>query len=206
MPRIDSHCLLMLMATMMMTTASCQNHQPVPQPEVKRNPQPQEKYLVRMVIQGAPRPFDKVEGKVQYDIPEDDDACVPRDYTIAPGGIRINPSEDVPIAYRKISETEYEAEVFLDALLDEDYYGLGICRWRLTAVAAFLTSGDVTFWTSTHLDYMQSGKTEVTYTANAFFDEQPVLGDSHSMLRAGVHSPRVDKDFTISFTSRRVVP
>lgn len=199
-------CLPLLMVTLMTTAASCQNHQRVPLPEVKRNPAPQEKYLVTMVIEGAPRPFDKVEGKVQYDIPVGDDDCIPVDYTIAPGGTKNNPSEDVPIVFRKLSDNEYQAEVYLDALLDEDYYGLGVCRWQLTAVAAFLTAGEVSFWTSTHLDYMQSGKTEVTYGANVLFDKQPVLGRHHSMFRAGVHSPRADKDFTISFTSKEVAP
>lgn len=201
---MKSPYLFLLMVTLMTNAAACQKHQRVPLPEVKRNPQPQEKYLVRMVIKDAPRPFDKVEGKVQYDIPVGDDDCIPVDYTIAPGGTRNRPSEDVPIEYRKISETEYEAEVYLDALLDEDYYGLGVCRWRLTAVAAFLVADEVSFWTSTHLDYMQSGETEVTYGANVLFDKQPVLGKRHRMLRAVIHYPREGKDFTISFTSRRI--
>jgi hypothetical protein len=203
---MNSPHLLLFLVTLMTTTASCQNHQRVPLPEVKRNPEPREKYLVTMVIKDAPRPFDKVEGKVQYDIPVGDDDCIPVDYTIAPGGTRNNPSEDVPVEFRKISETEYQAEIFLDALLDEDYYGLGVCRWQMTAVGVRLTSGMTIFSTETWKDTVMQEGEDITFAAKAWFDESPIVGTSHGMTLAGTYLPRDGKDFIVSFTSRRIAP
>jgi hypothetical protein len=32
----------------------------------------------------------------------------------------------------RVSDVEYTGTVYADGILDEDYYGRGICRWQLT--------------------------------------------------------------------------
>jgi len=40
----------------------------------------------------------------------------------------------VNISIPKTSDNEYSAEVYLDKLIDEDYYGLGLCEWHIDAL------------------------------------------------------------------------
>ncbi|MBI0301500.1 hypothetical protein JBE04_45470, partial [Streptomyces sp. PRKS01-29] len=43
-----------------------------------------------------------------------------------------------PITLHKVSENEYRGTFYLDRMLDEDYYGRGVCHWTLTGVGAML--------------------------------------------------------------------
>ena len=46
--------------------------------------------------------------------------------------------------WKKIAETEYEGVVYADQVVDEDYYGRGVCNWRFTfANASLSATGDL---------------------------------------------------------------
>lgn len=46
------------------------------------------------------------------------------------GGAPANPEKDVETQVRQLGEFEYETVVYADAVLDEDYFGEGICHWK----------------------------------------------------------------------------
>ncbi|RMH88101.1 hypothetical protein EBB59_12060 [Lysobacter pythonis] len=197
---------LLPLVVVALTIAACQRHERVPMPDIRINPQPQEKYEITMRVVGAPRPFEKVIGTAQYDIPDHDDACIPTDYTIAPlSGIKNRPSKDMPVEWHKVSDTEYRTEVYLDALLDEDYYGLGTCRWYLTAVRAKLISEPAIFVTSIVNKLLLSGQEGVTFANKEFFNSPPPSFGFYSMLKPGKYQPG-DGQFQINFTARKVMP
>ena len=59
------------------------------------------------------------------------------------------PTKRLDIAFKPVKAGQWVATVYLDALLDEDYFGNGVCRWRLLSAAAGLsatsTKDDTTF-------------------------------------------------------------
>ena len=45
-------------------------------------------------------------------------------------GVSSNPKKDVENQVRQHGDFEYETVVYTDAILDEDYFGEGICHWK----------------------------------------------------------------------------
>lgn len=195
--------LASLVTLMTVSTAACQ--QPVPPPEIKPNPRPQEQYELVMTVRNAPRAFQQVSGHAQFDIPSEDDACLPLDQTRALGGVRNRPSKELPVEFRRVSDSEYRAVFFADALLDEDYYGLGVCHWQLTAVGVNLTAPPAVFSTETWGDAIRTGAEQVTFSPKALFDQSPAPIAFHPMILAGDRTPGAE-DFEIVFHSRKIDP
>ncbi len=107
--------------------AACSNA--VRNPAYERNPAPRQAYTVTARIQGAPGPFHLAKANVQYVIGPDQ-ACMPAPEPIS--GASPTPDRydfDVPV--RKLSDTEYQFEVFLDGMVAKDYFGRGVCGWRV---------------------------------------------------------------------------
>lgn len=44
----------------------------------------------------------------------------------------------VPFEMTRVTDTEYTGTVYTDFVLDEDYYGRGLCRWKLFNVGVKL--------------------------------------------------------------------
>jgi hypothetical protein len=101
---------------------------------VKEHPQPKRAYQLTMVIENAPGPFGMIEGSAQYDV-INHKTCGERNPV---SGTRSRISTHPPIAWKPIGNGQYVAMVYSDLIVDEDYYGNGICRWTLTAASALL--------------------------------------------------------------------
>ncbi len=91
----------------------------------KLNPQPKRAYLITMKIEGAPGPFAVVRGVAQYDV---ENAECGRYLKIAGVFPSMTSMEAFPLT--RISDTEYQGTVYADLILEEDYFGRGVCRWR----------------------------------------------------------------------------
>ena len=50
-------------------------------------------------------------------------------------GTRSQPTKMIPIETSRIDATHFRATFYLDGLLDEDYYGKGVCHWSLIDVS-----------------------------------------------------------------------
>ncbi|MFB5204607.1 DUF502 domain-containing protein, partial [Stenotrophomonas sp. 3diitr2024] len=46
--------------------------------------------------------------------------------------------EIVPVELRKVADGEYRGTLYVDRMLDEDYYGRGVCHWEFTGAGAML--------------------------------------------------------------------
>ncbi|RZZ82346.1 hypothetical protein [Pseudoxanthomonas winnipegensis] len=94
-----------------------------------RNPVPKDAYRITMTIKDAPGPFAWMKALAQYDVVNKECLSPPKDN---PGGRTAPvPTDDVEIPLQKISETEYVGTVYADQMLDQDYTGRGVCRWKL---------------------------------------------------------------------------
>jgi hypothetical protein len=75
-----------------------------------------------------------VEGVAQYDVTNEDQCghIEPATGTAA----RITSQE--PVELRKVADGEYRGTLYVDRMLDEDYYGRGVCKWEFTGAGAML--------------------------------------------------------------------
>ena len=94
------------------------------------NPQPRQGYEITYRVEGAPGPFEDTGAFGNYVT----QGC--HFVTNAWAGATATPSRQIPIEVRRIDDRTYSATVYLDAMLDEDYYGNGVCRWQLLDVTA----------------------------------------------------------------------
>ncbi|WP_308034666.1 hypothetical protein [Neisseria dentiae] len=89
------------------------------------NPNPKEAYRIRIKIDGAPGPMklmtEMYTGYKAWN-------C---QYTINHfEGADTEPAKDIQTPMQSIGENEYETVVYFDAMLDEDYFGQGVCHWE----------------------------------------------------------------------------
>ncbi|GLQ93038.1 hypothetical protein [Dyella acidisoli] len=110
-------------------------------PDIKHNTNPKVRYEITLTIKDAPGLFDSVTGFMQYDVANEQ--CTP--YERFTGIYRTPPGQSPPIAFSRVSDNQYKGTLHLDLLQDEDYYGLGVCHWSMTAAIARLKFQEATF-------------------------------------------------------------
>ncbi|MDO9253227.1 MAG: hypothetical protein Q7U48_16980 [Hydrogenophaga sp.] len=94
------------------------------------NPTPRQGYEIVLTIQDAPGPFKKMGWSALYQAK----GCnyVVNDFA----GVRGEPEHTVVLPFTERPDGSYAATVYLDAMLDEDYYGNGVCQWQMVGVGA----------------------------------------------------------------------
>ncbi len=103
-------------------------------PQRKLNTHPTKAYEIRVKLANAPGAFETIDGAAQFDV-ENPGECGNVDPVI--GAIpRITSNE--PIALKKVSDTEYAGVIYLDQIVDEDYFGRAVCRWGLAEARVVL--------------------------------------------------------------------
>lgn len=95
---------------------------------LKEHQQPKQAYRLTMVIENAPGPFGLIEGSAQYSV-TNHKKCGERNPL---SGTRSRISTNPPIEWKPMGNGQYVATVYADLMVDEDYYGNGICRWQFT--------------------------------------------------------------------------
>ncbi|MGV8958891.1 MAG: hypothetical protein ACOH1V_00655 [Stenotrophomonas sp.] len=100
----------------------------------KLNPQPTKAYVLTVKIDNAPGAFAVVEGGAQYDVTNEQE-CGRIEPATARAG-RITSQE--PVTLQRVSDDLYRGTVYLDRMQDEDYYGRGVCHWKLTGASVLL--------------------------------------------------------------------
>ena len=129
------HALAALLLATLFSTSACGE---TVMPEPKRNPNPSQVYEVTFTVRDAPGPIEFTEGFAQYEVT--DESCLPLSDPIA--GVKQRPMAKEPLVFEKVSETAYRARVVADPFVDEDYFGLGVCRWELIAAVAASRVGE----------------------------------------------------------------
>ena len=129
----------MLVAASALAGASCVGDEMAPLPRreigeivVRRAPAPLERYVISAVFEGLPLAVDRFSGVARFSVSNPE--CAPLDTERAYGGVRLAPRHEVVLEWRRDGDGVYRANAVLDALRDEDYFGLGVCRWRFDGV------------------------------------------------------------------------
>jgi hypothetical protein len=148
--------LLALALSLATATTAC--GQSMRKPDIKLNPEPKIRYEVKLTIgEDVPGPFESVIAFSSY---ETDEQCVPAQPI---SGAHLQVRHHADVALRQIAPRTYQGTVYLDLLLDEDYYGLGVCRWKLMSFNAQMKAGEVKFGAAIDEDEIVSGKPKLQY-------------------------------------------
>ena len=89
------------------------------------NPQPKQAYRLKIKINDAPGPL-KLIGKMGVGYKAEDCTYIINKIEGAPA----HPEKNVQFDIHQINEFEYESIVYADAVLNEDYFGNGVCHWN----------------------------------------------------------------------------
>lgn len=198
-------CLLLLLA-------ACNpfNSQPkVDEIQIRRNQQPTQAYKIAVTIADAPGPFTVVSGGAAYVIANR--ACGKTDKW---GGFTAVPNTGVSVELTKVSETRYEGMVYLDLLVNEDYYGKGVCRWEFNNTGvSFAASADkyaTAFVPSLSASEVLAEKPVTTYFRKELYPQVTTLShysDLGQTDRSKFAAYITDAGlFTITMTATKVQP
>lgn len=158
---------------------------PMKTPDIKQNPHPRMRYEITLIIQGAPGPFDSINGSVHYGVANDH--CVPLEPL---SGARLSPDKHIPLVFTRVSGNLYKGTLYADLLQDEDYYGRGTCHWAIVGATAVFKVKSTDFSPAVFHDDIVAQKPVTTYFANGDYfeaaknggDERVVAGSPNRAL------------------------
>ena len=166
----------------------------------KENPAPRQAYRVTLDVAQAPGPFAVVDGFAQFTAPD----CT---YVInEAAGAVAHPEKIVPVAYTRVDDTTYAGTVYADAMLDEDYFGQGVCRWKLVVVSTELratgAAGEARVFASLPGETLLAGGSHSTLHEKKRYPRDPGIADFSSL---GL-DPVSDDAFPLTLTSEPATP
>lgn len=149
------------------------------------NPAPKEGYEVTLTIENAPGQFKQVSWSAMYQAK----GCsyVVNDFA----GVRGEPEKVIELPFKEQADGNYVATVYLDAMLDEDYYGNGVCKWSLTSVgvsgAPSGAAEEASFGGRTDMDSIRSGAPMALYYLKSRYGAlAPKPSDEHEQISKAV--------------------
>lgn len=104
-------------------------------PKARVNPNPTQRYEITVELIDPPPDIQKVTGIAHFGVGTR--ACLPYREKIA--RVTIGASYEKEFSLIRTSENTYQGHIFLDWPIDEDYYGLGTCKWIITGIDTTLT-------------------------------------------------------------------
>lgn len=120
-------CFVVAFSFVVLAVVGCNERSRAKMPVYTQNPAPKDQYDLTITVNNPPGSFQVVEGWVQYDI-TNMDCLPPAEYF---SGVQTTPiSTSVPVTLNKIGDNTYKGRVALDSLVDGDYFGHGICRFK----------------------------------------------------------------------------
>lgn len=129
-----------VVALVCLVCCGCGHSDIVNPPEVKINPSAHERQKFVISITGQSSQIEDIQEKLQYNIAND--SCFPMDYGMALRGIKPTFTMGPSLKLIAAKHSMYEGYVYRDQYESSDYYGIGVCRWKLTAIHIYVIQGD----------------------------------------------------------------
>lgn len=172
--------------------------------DIKQNPNPKQRYEITMTILGAPGPFDSIEGYMGYDI--ENKKCIPEDPV---SGKRSMPDATAAFAFIRLSDNIYKGVIYMDYFSDEDYYGLGVCRWQLTSSYEKLKINGVVMSPAIFLkDVTSNSSTTAYFSRKSYFDKKSTGRQDFGMPTNYLNQVKEHPDdyFSITLEAKAIAP
>jgi len=139
--RLKSRAALAAIAGLLISVVSaCQSATPksLLPADVKTNPAAHGGNAVAFQLSDLPGAVRLLGAQLHYKVENRD--CVPMDYGLAVGGVRLPPQYALAASFWLAPDGALVVETPDDALIDEDYFGLGVCHWELESVSLAFAS------------------------------------------------------------------
>ncbi|MEL4378364.1 hypothetical protein [Brucella cytisi] len=181
----------------------------------KLNANPKQAYEIRLKLENVSdiSPVDRgsalfasVEGTMQFDVRNA--AKCGKSRWLA-GNVPVISSHE-PFRLSPISATEYAGTVYTDLILDEDYYGRGVCHWQMTEARVALTArdreDDTRFVADLTAQKMSAGDTQQRYFWKGYYPhfEQGKFADYGIAQLSTVEKSKRDQYFTITLSAKAI--
>ena len=131
----------------------------------KKNPHPVKRYEVTATAD-APGPWDAVSGTVFFDVINKE--CVPRDSFT--GGQNV-PNTGYNFEMIRVDDKTWKGYFYRDALIDEDYFGQGLCHWDETGAGARFIAHGISFNSNDLLSVFLGEGQQVNYFKKNFYTD-----------------------------------
>ena len=117
-------------------------------PEVHWKSDPGEKYSINVELDGSKlRNASVINARADYYV-QNFQSCMKTDKWAAIGGAQEEPFRQTSIDARIIGDNKLYTTAYKNPLVDEDYFGLGACRWVLRGILINLMSPNGEFFVS----------------------------------------------------------
>ena len=127
------------------------------------NPAPTRAYELEVSVHGAPGPFAQFEATAQYDVVNENECG----HINAASGTAERITSNEAFALQRIGDAQFRGTFYLDRMLDEDYYGRGVCRWDPSEVRVSLRAtgadGETYFVAGLPWQNIQDGQPRTLY-------------------------------------------
>jgi hypothetical protein len=169
-------------------------------PNVQLNSAPKSAYMLDIQFTDIPQPAQQIEVFGFYRV--ENAECVK---ALPLSGAVLPPEHRLVLPLHKVADGRYRTEFYQDALRDENYFDLGICRWRLQNIAAYFSSPATRFTAS--LSNSQS-RDETTFSATRYFlhrdyFEKPKVGTIVFGEDADFYRPGLSKQFQVRLSAKK---
>lgn len=179
------HVLPLLALTAVLV--ACGRKEP-PAPPYELNPSPKDAYEITLTTQDAPDDIDASHAYVSYRIA--DEGCLPPIDNFE--GVRYGMEKhSLHIPLQRVDGHTFKGIFFRDGLARKDYFGRGICTWRVSLVGASL-------WTEQTKDFtyfsistdLQTGRE----TRLSKKDIEPLRDDGHRYPASAILESRFEDE------------
>jgi len=223
-PRLWRLCAMGLISTWL---AACWPHKPEPStpeptglevidrmPETgrayHRNPDPKQGWRLQVKVENAPGPLVMMRSGVGVFIHRN--PCLPPPNT-NPMGVSTRLSSGMSFPMERLDENTYSGVFFSDWVLDEDYFGRGLCRWQFESAGVFFMAtgaeGETQYIANIGFNELDDGLVKRLYYTKTAYPENPrMAGDSKSGYRdPNRYRPELRDDlFTITLSLEALRP
>jgi hypothetical protein len=171
----------------------------MPQIEVRHTPEPVREYALVIAFAGLPGPVSGVEASADFAV--DNVECVP---PMELSGARLRPEHSIGLPLQSLDANRHATSLHADALLDEDYFGLGVCRWSLNWATVRFRSAQTEFVGAIPLEDIQAGRPVTLHYLVSDYERAPqpvsvVFGEETDLYTTEA-GPR----FTLTLTATEV--
>lgn len=210
-------CGLLLLITLQTTTAHMNDDILSPQSELPTDPiaaisvaemppievrhasKPAREYALVIAFAGLPGPVSDVQASADFAV--DNVECVP---PMELSGARLRPEHGIELPLQSLDANRYATALHADALVDEDYFGLGVCRWSLNWATVRFRSAQTEFVGAIPMEDIQSGRPVTLHYLASDYERAPqpvsvVFGEETDLYTAEA-GPR----FTLTLTATEV--
>jgi hypothetical protein len=126
-----------------------------------------------------------VKGYLGYEVVNKE--CTPEDKFL--GVHELLPAVTLNFEMTKVDEKTWKGYIYSDLIQDEDYYGLGVCHWKVTGVGPEFAVHGETFTSSDTLDVYLHKSPQTEYFKKSEFLNRSLSGDG--ALVSSADNPKV---------------